>query len=193
MLNIRKPSPDVIRRFLARQDALNFTYDAVGASATTPPAGFVVDRTRAVFAGGSEVFNRAEAALRQWRQFDLGWVQAFPNDTPLEPGRAVAILGRAMGTWWLNACRIVYVIDEAGPPARFGFAYGTLPGHAESGEERFLIEWNPADDVVTYDILAFSRRRRLSVRLAYPLMRRLQRRFGRDSVASMRRAVSEGA
>ena len=38
-----------------------------------------------------------------------------------------------LGLWWLNACRIVYVVDEAGPVTRFGFAYGTLPGHAGSG------------------------------------------------------------
>ena len=37
-------------------------------------------------------------------------------------------MGRAIGFWWLNACRIVYVVDEAGPITQFGFAYGTLAG-----------------------------------------------------------------
>ena len=41
--------------------------------------------------------------------------------------------------------------------SRFGFAYGTLPGHGGSGEERFLIE-RDRDDGVWYDILAFSAR-----------------------------------
>ena len=47
------------------------------------------------------------------------------------------LLARALGLWVLNACRIVYVIEEDGPLRRFAFAYGTLPEHAESGEERF--------------------------------------------------------
>ena len=38
-------------------------------------------------------------------------------------------------------CRVVYVVDE---PDRRGFAYGTLPGHAESGEELFMVRFDPA-------------------------------------------------
>ena len=48
----------------------------------------------------------------------------------------MAVLARSLGLWWLNACRIVCVIDEDRPVTGFGFAYGTLPDHAESGEER---------------------------------------------------------
>jgi uncharacterized protein (UPF0548 family) len=69
----------------------------------------------------------------------------------------VAVIARALGLWWLNACRIVYIVDESEPLRRFGFAYGTLPGHVGTGEERFLVEWDPAGDGVWYDILAFSR------------------------------------
>ena len=39
---------------------------------------------------------------------------------------------------------------------RFGFGYGTLPGHAERGEERFSVEWNREDGCVYYDVFAFS-------------------------------------
>ena len=92
----------------------------------------------------------------------------------------------------MNACRIVYVVDDEGPVQRFGFAYGTLPEHAESGEERFTVEWHEADDAVWYDIVAFSRPQQLLTRLAYALVRRLQKRFARDSAAAMRRAVVEG-
>jgi uncharacterized protein (UPF0548 family) len=80
-------------------------------------------------------------------------------------------------------------VDEAGPVARFGFAYGTLPGHAESGEERFLVEWDRTDDAVRYDVLAFSRSRHPLARLSYPLTCRTQRRFARDSAVAMLRAV----
>jgi uncharacterized protein (UPF0548 family) len=99
-------------------------------------------------------------------------------------------MGRAVGVWWLNACRVVYAVVETGPVSRFGFAYGTLPGHVESGEERFLIEWDRGDDGVWYDILAFSRPNHLLTRLGYPLVRRAQKRFGRDSAAAVFRSVN---
>ena len=191
MLSLRKPSADTLRRFLAAQRELPFTYEAVGATAE-PPAGYVVDRTRIKLGEGESVFRSAIAALRRWEQFNLGWVEAWPSNTPIQSGEVVAVMGRAIGVWWLNACRVVYVVDEDGPISTFGFAYGTLPGHVESGEERFLIEWDRSDDGVWYDIIAFSRAHQFSARLGYPVVRRLQKRFGRDSAAAMRRAVGVG-
>jgi uncharacterized protein (UPF0548 family) len=193
MLSLRKPLADSVRRFLAGQAELDFTYSAVGATAATPPAGFVADRTRVRLGEGEAVFRAADDALRRWEQFRLGWVAAWPPDTPIRPGEVVAVMGRAVGLWWLNACRIVYVVDESGPVCRFGFAYGTLPGHVESGEERFLIEWDRDEGSVWYDILAFSRPNHVLTRLGYPLVRRSQKRFGRDSAASLFRSVNATA
>lgn len=130
------------------------------------------------------------AALVRWRQFDLGWVEAWSPETPIRTGDVVAVMSRQFGLWWLNACRIVTVVDEVKPITCFGFAYGTLPDHAGAGEERFLVEWDRESDEVWYDIRAFSRPRWLVSRLGYPSMRRLQKRFGRESAAAMRRAVS---
>ncbi|MFO0905536.1 MAG: DUF1990 domain-containing protein [Pirellulales bacterium] len=192
-LYFQKPSADVLGPFLAEQATLKFSYAAVGATATSPPAGFVVDRTRIELGNGEAVFEAAKAALERWQQFHLGWVAAWSPSTPLEVGQVVAIMGRAAGFWWLNACRIVYTVNEAGPTTKFGFAYGTLPGHVESGEERFLIEWERATDRVAYDILAFSKPNHILTRLGYPLVRRSQKRFGRDSAAAMFRAVNAGA
>lgn len=89
----------------------------------------------------------------------------------------------------MNACRIVYVVDEEDPVKRFGFAYGTMAEHAESGEERFTVEWDRDEDTVWYDILAFSHPRNLLARLGYPLSRLLQKRFAEDSKAAMLEAV----
>jgi uncharacterized protein (UPF0548 family) len=50
-------------------------------------------------------------------------------------------------------CRVVYVIDESN---RCGFAYGTLPGHPESGEEVFLLD-RAGDAAITFTVAAFSR------------------------------------
>lgn len=189
MLSLRKPSAESVRRFLAEQAKQPFSYEAVGATAATPPVGFVADHTRIKLGEGELAFQSAEASLRRWEQFRLGWVEACSPHAPLQPGEVVAVLGRAVGAWWLNSCRVIYVVDESGPVRRFGFAYGTLPGHVEAGEERFLIEWDRGDDSVWYDILAFSRPNHFLSRLGYPLVRRLQKRFGRDSAAAMLKAV----
>jgi uncharacterized protein (UPF0548 family) len=86
---------------------------------------------------------------------------------------------------------VVYVVDEHGPLVRrAGFAYGTLPDHVERGEERFLVEMDPSDGRVWYDILAFSRPRHALVRASFPVARMLQKRFARDSMAVMKSVVS---
>jgi uncharacterized protein (UPF0548 family) len=192
MLSLRKPSTEKLRDFLAAQSKLDLTYPAVGATAAVPPAGYVVDRTRIKLGEGAGTFAAAQAALGRWEHFRLGWVETWPPDTPIQPGQVVAVIARLFGLWCLNACRLVYVVNEERPIQRFGFAYGTLPEHAESGEERFTVEWHEADATVWYDILAFSRPQQLLARLGYPLARRLQKRFARDSAAAMRRAVANG-
>jgi uncharacterized protein (UPF0548 family) len=189
MLSLQKPSVESLRRFVMAQAKLSFSYAAVGATAHTPPTGYVVDRTRIKLGEGEQVFQSAKAALERWEQFRLGWVEAWSSETPIQPGEVVAVMGRAMGLWWLNSARIVYVVDESGPIMRFGFAYGTLPGHVESGEERFLIEWDRETDDVWYDIVAFSRPNHILIRLGYPVVRRLQKRFGQDSAAAMLKAI----
>ena len=191
MLSYRKPSSELLRTFLDSQRSREFSYRGVGGTSGDPPRGYAVDHTRVELGKGQRVFERAKHALEHWEQFRLGWLEAWPRDTPIEAGQAVAVVARAMGCWWLNACRIVYVVDEQGSARRFGFAYGTLPGHIEAGEERFLVEWAPADDRVWYDILAFSRPRHVLARLGYPLARRMQKQFRRDSAAAMRRCVDD--
>ena len=197
MISLRKPSLEVVTRFLAEQDKLSFTYQGVGSTDSQPPAGYVVDRTRVKLGTGPAVFAAARRAIESWQQFQLGWLEALPRDTPIEAGRVVAVRAFAMGSWTVNAARIVYVIDrqefgESSGVRQFGFAYGTLPGHMESGEERFLVE-QLADGTVWYDIVAFSRPRHILARLGYPFVRRLQHKFGRDSAAAMQRACAAGA
>jgi uncharacterized protein (UPF0548 family) len=189
MITLRRPSDATIRDFLAAQAKVEFTYSEVGATATTPPPGYVLDHTRVKLGEGEEVFAAAVAAMGRWDQFRLGWVEARPPETPIRPGEVVAIVARRVGLWWVNACRVVYVVDEHGPVRRYGFASGTLPDHAGTGEERFLIEWDRASGEIWYDILAFSRPQRPLTRLGYPYMRRLQKKFGKDSAAAMSMAA----
>ena len=187
MFLLREPSPEAIRRFISSQRDLRFSYPEVGATAGELPPAYLVDRNRIKLGTGREGYERAIAALRNWKQFDLGWVRMVPPETIIEAGAVVAILTHHFGFWSLNACRIVYLISEDGPVKKFGFAYGTLSSHVERGEERFTIEWHESDDTVWYDILAFSRPNQFLVRLGFPLARRLQKRFARDSLAAMAR------
>lgn len=190
MLLLKKPSEKFIEQFLATQAALPFSYAAIGATAKTPPAGYLVEHMRVRLGHGAAVFQAGEAALERWQQFQLSWVTLHRSDTPIEQGETVAMLARGLfGIWSLNACRIVYVIREDGPWTRFGFAYGTLPEHIGSGEERFLIEWNHEDDVVWYDILAFSRPHAFVAKIFRSYMRHLQNQFKQDSAQVMQQTV----
>jgi uncharacterized protein (UPF0548 family) len=191
MFLFRKPSTAAIHAFLEAQARLDFTYQAVGATAAESPPSYVVDHTRIRLGAGQSTFTAAQHALRSWEHFRLGWVEPCWPDTPIEPGQVVAVLAQICGLWCLNACRIVYIVNEEEPARRLGFAYGTLPDHVESGEERFAVEWNRRDDSVWYDILAFSRPNQLLVHLGFPLVRRLQKRFARDSAAAMVRATKK--
>jgi uncharacterized protein (UPF0548 family) len=187
---LAKPDRRQIARFLAAQRSRTFSYREVGASRRVAPAGYKVDHNRVQLGEGRAAFARAVDALRTWKPFDLGWVSAHPDTAPLEPGITVAVRVRHFGFWSLNAARIVYTVDEEGPIVRFGFAYGTLPDHAEQGEERFVVEWHHEDNSVWYDLFAFSRPNHPLARVGGPLARGLQRRFAADSKRSMARAAA---
>lgn len=199
MFLLTKPSDELIRRFIASQQELGFSYSEVGATRGPLPAGYTIDHNRIELGTGRQTYDGAVAALCRWQHFDLGWGKIVPAAAPIEVGTTVAMRARHFGFWSLNACRIVYVISDGTPATdgvvtepgltpgarRFGFAYGTLPDHAERGEERFIIEWNTADDSVWYDLFAFSNPRSLAAKLGYPVARRLQKRFQRESLAAL--------
>jgi uncharacterized protein (UPF0548 family) len=191
MLSIGRPSDARLRRFIENQSGCPFTYADVGATAATLPDSFSVYRDRSSLGRGEACYQRAKAALDDWRQLRLGWLDAFPCKAPLQAGQVVAVGVRLFGVWSLNACRIVYVVNDAAPIARYGFAYGTLPDHIAIGEERFLVEWNPADDIVRFEINVFSRPRHWLARIGYPALVYVQRRFRREAPEAMRRAVDQ--
>ena len=189
MYFLSKPHPDEIHAFLSAQKVQSFSYGHVGASRGRPPRGYTTDHNRIRLGEGEEVFARAVKAIRQWKMFDMPWIQLCWPDAPIEEGATVAVLVSQLGFWSLNASRIVYVIDENGSDKKFGFAYGTLVQHAERGEERFSVEFHSKDQSVWYDVCAFSKPNLLA-RLAYPFARSLQKRFAVDSKLAMQRAVS---
>ncbi|HKP69547.1 MAG TPA: DUF1990 domain-containing protein [Pyrinomonadaceae bacterium] len=187
MFLLTRPSDAQVKAFLKKCESSPFSYTEVGTSVDTRPAGYNVDHNRIRLGSGTELFERAKTAIRQWKMFDVPGIELCYPDTPLEPGRNVAPLASHLGFYSLNSCRIVYVIDE---PGRLGFAYGTLVEHAEIGEERFMVEYHPDTGEVWYDLFAFSRPGNIFVKLGYPYSRYRQKSFSTGSKYAMRRAVA---
>ena len=190
MFTLRKPTDEVVRSYLAAQAELPFSYPHVGMTRGNPPKGYDADRCRICLGQGPEVYDQAKAAVRRWAMFPAEMVELFWPDAAIEIGTVVAALFKAGCLWSLNPCRIVYAVDEAGDIERFGFSYGTLPGHLECGEERFTVEWHHADDSVWYELFAISRPRHWLARIGYPIVRREQKRFRELSGRSMQRSVT---
>ncbi|MFZ3217950.1 MAG: DUF1990 domain-containing protein [Candidatus Acidiferrales bacterium] len=185
---MRRPDETAIREFLAAQASQPFSYPDVGASRHRAPHGYTVDHNRIQLGRGRADFAQAVAHLRAWKMFDLGWLQlCWPTTSP-QKDATVAVLVSHFGFWSLHPCRVVYVLEERAPVEKFGFAYGTLPAHAERGEERFTVEFRPRDESVWYEIYAFSRPGPLAS-AAYPLARLLQKKFAADSQQAMLRAM----
>jgi len=173
---------------LSRAGAAALTYPDVGATAAAIagdlPGGYHHLRHRMALGSGPEMLDRAEAALLQWRaQSGAGLAVAAAG--PVAPDRTVVLgLGRPLAL--VIPCRVVWTLHEE---HRRGFAYGTLPGHPESGEESFVLAPD-ADGVVWLTISAFTRPGNLAVRLLGPAGRTIQRYYVSRYARAIRRAVS---
>jgi len=183
---LRRPTPADIDRFHETSRDLPLSYGPVGIL-QQPPGVRRLDEQVIPVGRGEADFERARRALTGWKHFDLGWLTAIPRPDSIDVGTVVAVQIRHLGFWSLNGCRVVYHVEGEG---RFGFAYGTLTNHAQSGEELFELFIDPRIDDVMYRIRAVSRPRDPLARLGQPFARVLQARFRRDSAAALRRAMS---
>ncbi len=186
LFRFTRPAAAEIARFVASQAELPFSYAPVGMTRDEAvPAGWTEDAYRTVLGPGRDAFDRGKSLIRRWTMFAMPWIELHAPDAPIAAGTTVGVLAHSAGLWCVNAARIAYVVDEKD---RFGFAYGTLPGHVEAGEELFLVEHTP-EDLVAYSIRALSKPRAPLARLAKPWVRREQRRFGAESLVAMRRGM----
>jgi uncharacterized protein (UPF0548 family) len=193
MFLARRPSPATIDRFVGDSHDLPLSYSPIGIANGKSP-GRDLDLATVAIGHGTADFARARAGLMAWQQFNIGWVETFPSRAPIAVGTVVAVLIRHFGFWSLNGCRVLYLISRPDDDARFGFAYGTLTNHAESGEEIFEVSLDPRTGDVMYRIRAISSPRAMVARVGQPIVRALQARFRRDSAAAMQRATcADGA
>lgn len=190
-LSLTKPIESKIDTIIRQYQEMPYNYPDVGATEgmATQAAlstAYAMDHNRVKLGTGQHTFQHAKQALTEWRMCNLGWAEICGTVKPIDPGTVIACVPQMFGVWFINPCRVVYKIDEQRDGiTRFGLAYGTLPGHAAAGEERFLIEWHQDDNSVWYDILAFSRPGHRLAKVGYPLMRQFQKRYGRDSAQTM--------
>ena len=193
MIYLRRPSEAVIGSCLSQQDA-PFSYAEVRATATAltaPPASkYDLDRHEFTLGAGRDLYERARDALADWRHFEIPWLELHRAGTSVQAGQVVATLISLAGVWSLNPCRVVYTELSPSPDNTAAFAYGTLRGHVERGEERFAVSFDPESEQVRYEIVAFSRPAIPITRLASPLARRLQRRFAASSAEALAQAVA---
>jgi uncharacterized protein (UPF0548 family) len=181
MFFLRRPSHETIERFLIESQAMPFSYEPFGLSRSGR------DYASIVIGHGRADYDRARQALAGWKQFDLGWVELHPRQSPYAVGTVVAVLIKHLGFWSLNGCRVAYHAEPDGDA--FGYSYGTLPNHAESGEELFEVSIDPHSQNVSYRIRATSAPQSTLARIGQPYVRMLQARFRRDSAAAMLRAL----
>ena len=163
------------------------TYPEVGATLGGEglPAGYHHLRRLAVVGQGVDDLERSAEALLGWAVHRRAGLRVLPS-TPQVRAAAVADLRMGLGPLSLRApVRVVAVLDE---PRRRGFAYGTLPGHPESGEESFIVSMGD-DDVVTFTVRAFSRPGGMLTRVAGPAGRIVQQRITDRYVRSLRSLV----
>jgi uncharacterized protein (UPF0548 family) len=155
-----------------RLRAQNFTYPGVGATSAPPyPSGFSTIDHRAALGTGRADFEAAAELLMGWQMHARALLRPMVSAARAAPG-AVVLMHAGVGPLAMPVpCRVIYTVDE---PDRRGFAYGTLPGHPESGEERFVVELGP-DGRVTLSVTGFSRPGRLLTRLLAPVTERAAR------------------
>ena len=188
MFLARRPSPEPSTgSFVNRKTCRCRTARRASSGPTT--AGHDLDEASVAIGHGKADFERARAALMAWKQFDIGWVETFPRHAPVAAGTVVAVLIRHFGFWSLNGCRVLYSVGGLDDVARFGFAYGTLTNHAESGEELFEVFIDPQTDEVMYRIRAISWPQATLARIGQPIVRVLQERFRSHSAAAMKHAT----
>lgn len=157
---------------LADLEGLPLTYAEVGATnGPTLPAGYHHVHVTARIGSGRDRFERAADAVIRYGMLRGAGVRVRATTPVAEVGTLV--LGR-LGP--IPApCRVVYVVDEPDAPNVRGFAYGTLPGHAETGEERFAVRYDPGSGSVYSEVVAFSRHATWWSRLGSPAASFVQR------------------
>jgi uncharacterized protein (UPF0548 family) len=185
---LSRPTAELLDRELGDASRREVTYPEVGATRDPQlPGGYRHDRASVVLGNGDAAFQLGKEALSSWQAHHGAGAALTPAAPALREG-AVVISTIRIGVVFVTApCRIVYVTDEGDC---FGFAYGTLPGHPECGEEAFHVRRGKGGEI-RFDLVAFSRPAEALARLGSPVARIIQRRVTKGYLEGVRRYVRE--
>ena len=181
LLHFSLPTTAQLDALINTQKGAELTYNKLNLK------GFDNDKNQIFLGTGEDVWTAAKQAMAEWAMFPDGWAQIYYQNPIFTEGDIVVMCARVFGVWWLNAARILYVLDDEN---HFGFSYGTLPNHVESGEELFQVKRTEQGDVY-YSISAFSRPRFWAVKLTYPLSRFFQKKFIKASLQKVKNRTYE--
>ncbi|MGY1723222.1 DUF1990 family protein [Blastococcus sp. SYSU DS0533] len=166
--------------------AAPFTYTEVGATADADlPAGYHVAEHSAVVGAGRAALERVAGAVLDWRLQRAVGLRVRATGPAGTPGTVVVLTAGLPRFGYDIPCRVVWASTEGDER---GFAYGTLPGHPESGEERFAVRLTGSGEVV-FTLRVFFRLASPAARLAGPLSLAVQRLATARYVAAARRAA----
>ena len=129
---------------------LPLTYSEVGATSERLPAGYQHIRRCAAIGRSRSFFEDAGDKVLHWGMQRGAGLRVAATTPVANVGTTLVMRLGPLPV----PCRVVYVLDE---PQRRGFAYGTLRGHPETGEELFSVRIDPVDDTVYAEVIAFSR------------------------------------
>ncbi|MGV9339021.1 DUF1990 domain-containing protein [Streptomyces sp. NPDC003688] len=164
-----------------------YTYEPVGATrddlAVCPP-GFHHLYVRTRIGEGTALFHRAAQALLTWEMHREMGVAMDTTADRAAPGVDVTV---GLAGLIKAPCRVVWTADE---PRRAGWAYGTLPGHPECGEEAFVVS-RTGDGTVWLTVAAYSRPAKWYAHAAGPAARAFQHAYARRCGKVLKRLCAD--
>ena len=147
------------------------TYNEIGATLSGGlPPGYRHDHYEIDLGTGDGVFKRSVIGLRTWQAHRTRRTRVFPECQRLAAGESMLVVLELPFLAIVAPCRIIQVVDD---DDQFGFAYGTLPGHPERGEESFVVRASP-DGLNKFEVTAFSSPASPVVQLSGPIARSVQ-------------------
>lgn len=188
MIFVRPTDSESIARLVERASSAEPTYaETAAALSGKHPLGYRHDHHEVVLGRGAETFDRAVQGLQMWTTHRVPGIRVLPEGTEVRPGATVVVTIGTPLSAIAAPCRVIDIVDE---PGRWGFAYGTLPGHPEEGEEAFIASISD-DGTVAFAITAFSRPASSLMRISGPVARAVQRRVTLGYIRSMQHFVDD--
>ena len=187
LIRLGRPDRATLDELLARAEASSLTYEHVGSTLPSAEAHGRTIRTEHLDLGvGPAAFDAAVAGLRAWVCHRGLGATVHPADAALDVGTSLLVVLHVGPVSIVVPDRIVAVVDE---PRRFGFAYGTLEGHQERGEESYVVE-HLDDDRVVATIGLDARPATAAARLVAPAVGWFQRLAVRRYLSAWHDAVA---